>query len=97
MFGFDWTGDGSVDFVDDLITLSMLGALDGEASDVDDEEDSNAQVDMNFIMTESGKIIEIQGTAEGEPFSEEDFSKLLALAKKSIRELIAKQHEVLGV
>jgi ribonuclease PH len=52
---------------------------------------------MNFIMTESGKIIEIQGTAEGEPFSEEEFSKLLALAKSSIQQLIAKQPEVLGV
>ena len=41
MFGFDWTGDGSVDFVDDLITLSMLGALDDEASDEDDEEDED--------------------------------------------------------
>lgn len=41
MFGFDWTGDGSVDFVDDLITLSMLGALDDEAPDEDDEEDED--------------------------------------------------------
>lgn len=41
MFGFDWTGDGSVDFVDDLITLSMLGVLDDEALDEDDEEDED--------------------------------------------------------
>lgn len=41
MFGFDWTRDGSVDFADDLITLSMLGALDDEASDEDDEEDED--------------------------------------------------------
>lgn len=38
MFGFDWTGDGSVDFVDDLITLSMLSVLDDEEPDEDDEE-----------------------------------------------------------
>ena len=42
-------------------------------ADVDYEEDSAAQVDMNFVMTESGKIIEIQGTAEGEPFAEDEF------------------------
>ena len=41
MFGFDWTGDGSVDFVDDLITLSMLGALDEEAPDEDNEDDED--------------------------------------------------------
>ena len=41
MFGFDWTGDGSVDFVDDLINLSMLGALDYEASDEYDYEDED--------------------------------------------------------
>lgn len=66
-------------------------------ADVDYEEDSGAQADMNFVMTESGRIIEIQGTAEGEPFSEDDFNELLALAKQSIRQLTAKQHEVLGV
>lgn len=65
-------------------------------ADVDYEEDSAAQVDMNFVMTESGKIIEIQGTAEGEPFAEDEFLELLALAKQSIKTLTAKQHEVLG-
>ncbi len=65
-------------------------------ADVDYEEDSAAQVDMNFVMTESGKIIEIQGTAEGEPFAEGEFLELLALAKQSIKTLTAKQHEVLG-
>ena len=39
MFGFDWTGDGSVDFVDDFITLSMVGVLDDKEPDEDDEED----------------------------------------------------------
>ena len=69
----------------------------GEAiADVDYEEDSNAQVDMNFIMTESGKIIEIQGTAEGEPFTEDEFNQLLSMAKQAIKQLNAKQHQVLG-
>jgi len=65
--------------------------------DVDYEEDSHAQVDMNFVMTESGKIVEIQGTAEGEPFEESDFAELLSLAKDGIRQLIAEQKKVLGV
>ena len=51
---------------------------------------------MNFVLTESGKIVEIQGTAEGNPFEEADFNELLSLARKGIRELIAKQHEALG-
>ncbi len=65
--------------------------------DVDYEEDSNSQVDMNFVMTESGKIVEIQGTAEGAPFDEEQFNQMLALGKQGIREIIAKQKSVLGV
>ena len=68
----------------------------GEAIlDVDYNEDSNSQVDMNFVMTESGKIIEIQGTAEGEPFDEKEFYSLMTLGKKGIKEIIAKQKEVL--
>lgn len=64
--------------------------------DVDYEEDSNSQVDMNFIMTESGKIVEIQGTAEGEPFEEKEFSELMKLGKEGIKQIIAKQKDVLG-
>jgi len=45
--------------------------------DLDYEEDSNAQVDMNLVMTSEGKLIEIQGTAEGEPFSEAELDKLI--------------------
>ncbi|MCQ2740916.1 MAG: ribonuclease PH [Alphaproteobacteria bacterium] len=63
--------------------------------DVDYEEDSSAQVDMNFIMTESGKIIEIQGTAEEEPFDEQQFFELLNLGKQGIKQIIAKQKEAL--
>lgn len=63
--------------------------------DVDYEEDSNSQVDMNFIMTESGKIVEIQGTAEGEPFEEKEFNELMNLGKEGIKQIIAKQKDVL--
>lgn len=65
--------------------------------DVDYEEDSHAQVDMNFVLTESGKIVEIQGTAEEEPFEENEFNELMSLAKEGIKQLIAKQKDVLGV
>lgn len=68
-----------------------------EIVDVDYAEDSNAQADMNFVLSESGKIVEIQGTAEGQPFSEEEFNRLFALAKGGIRQLIAKQKEALNL
>ena len=63
--------------------------------DVDYDEDSTSQVDMNFILTESGRIVEIQGTAEGEPFTEEQFNELLELGKQGIKQIIAKQKEAL--
>ena len=59
-------------------------------------EDSSAGTDANFVMTGSGGIVEIQGTAEGEPFSEATLGELLALAKKGIGELVAKQKEAIA-
>jgi ribonuclease PH len=59
--------------------------------DLDYIEDSNAETDMNVVMDEEGRFIEIQGTAEGEPFSSEHLTELLALAKKGITELIVAQ------
>jgi ribonuclease PH len=61
------------------------------------EEDSTADTDMNVVMTESGKFVEIQGTAEHSPFSAETLGRMLRLAKKGIDELIAAQKTVLGV
>lgn len=88
----------TVNPIREFVAAVSCDIFEGEAiADVDYEEDSAAQVDMNFIMTESGKIIEIQGTAEGEPFSEEEFNRLLVLAKQAIKQLTAKQHQVLGV
>ena len=63
--------------------------------DLDYEEDSKADVDMNVVMTGSGKFIEIQGTAELSPFDSSQMEKMLDLAKKGIKELVAKQKEVL--
>lgn len=65
--------------------------------DVDYHEDSSAEVDMNFVLTSGGKIVEIQGTAETNPFGDEEFAKLFALAKQGINELIKKQKEALGL
>lgn len=63
--------------------------------DLDYQEDSNAGTDANFVMTANGKLIEIQSSAEGAPFSKEEFSALLALAEKGIAKLIQKQNEAL--
>lgn len=63
--------------------------------DLDYDEDSVAHVDSNFVLTGSGKIVEIQGTAEEAPFSEEEFSTLLALAKSGIAELTQLQQKAL--
>jgi len=59
--------------------------------DLDYAEDSNAETDANFVMTGKGGIIEVQGTAEGAPFSEEELLALMGLAKKGIAELVALQ------
>ncbi|MDO3651711.1 ribonuclease PH [Bacillus subtilis] len=64
--------------------------------DLNYEEDSSAEVDMNFIMTGSGRFVELQGTGEEATFSREDLNGLLGLAEKGIQELIDKQKEVLG-
>jgi ribonuclease PH len=59
--------------------------------DLDYEEDSSAGTDANFVMTGKGGIVEIQGTAEGEPFSEAQFTELMALARKGIQRLVSLQ------
>jgi ribonuclease PH len=64
--------------------------------DLDYPEDSEAEVDANFVITGKGGIIEIQGTAEQKPFSEKDFTALLALAKKGITDLTAMQQAVIA-
>jgi len=64
--------------------------------DLDYAEDSNAETDMNIVMTQSGKFIEIQGTAEGHPFSEDEMNQMLALAKKGIGELFEHQKAALA-
>jgi ribonuclease PH len=61
--------------------------------DLDYEEDSTAEADANFVLTEGGGIVEIQGTAERAPFSEAEFLALLGLARHGARSLFAMQRE----
>jgi ribonuclease PH len=63
--------------------------------DLNYDEDSTAQTDMNVVLTESGKFIELQGTAEADPFSAQTLAELLKLAKKGCDELIRAQKDVL--
>lgn len=64
--------------------------------DLDYPEDSTAQADANFVLTGSGKIVEIQGTAEEHPFSEDEFNSLLVLAKKGVSDLTNMQRTALA-
>lgn len=78
--------------LNDFMAATSVGIVDGETMlDLCYEEDFKAQVDMNIAMTEKGKIIEIQGTAEEKPFSRDELDALYDLAEKGIRELIEEQ------
>jgi ribonuclease PH len=82
--------------IDSLAAIS-IGVVDGQVClDLNYEEDSKAEVDCNFVMTGQGRFIEIQGTAEGKPFSKEDFEKMMALAAQGIDKLMAIQQQVLN-
>jgi ribonuclease PH len=82
--------------VSDYVAAISVGISDGKPIlDLDYDEDSSSEVDMNIIMTGSGKFIEIQGTAEREPFAKKEMDELLILAKNGIAELISAQKKVL--
>ncbi|WP_338530202.1 ribonuclease PH [Nitratireductor thuwali] len=73
----------------DHVAAISCGICDGTpVLDLDYAEDSAAETDANFVMTGMGGIVEIQGTAEGAPFSEEEFSALLSLAKQGVQRLV---------
>jgi ribonuclease PH len=73
------------------------GLVEGEARlDLAYAEDSAADVDFNFVLTDNGNFVEIQGTAEGEPFSPDDYQRLLSLARKGAAELFALQKKALA-
>jgi len=80
----------------DYVAATSVGICKGKLLlDLSYEEDSGACVDMNVVMTGKGKFVEIQGTAEKEPFSKSQMEDLLNLARKGIRELIAVQKKTL--
>ena len=81
----------------DFVAAVSVGIVGGvPALDLNYAEDSKAGVDMNIVATEKGRFIELQGTAEGASFSEDEMTAMLALAKSGIAQLIAKQREVLA-
>lgn len=85
------------DPIKDYLAALSVGICEGEVRlDLEYEEDSKAEVDMNIVMTESGQFVEIQGTGEEHTFSEEQLMEMLRLAKKGINELIELQKEALG-
>ena len=79
---------------DNLAAVSV-GIVSGEPRlDLSYAEDSAAEVDMNIVMTGNGKIVEVQGTAETEPFSREMLNTLMSFAEKGIAELVKIQKEI---
>lgn len=85
------------DPIRDHVAAVSCGVYRGTAVlDLDYLEDSEAETDANFVLTGSGKFVEIQGTAEAEPFSTEELAELIGLAQKGISELVTLQRAVLG-
>jgi len=81
---------------DHIAAVSCGLYQDTAVLDLDYAEDSNAQADANFVLTGNGGIVEIQGTAEEDPFSREQFNSLMALAEKGIGELTVLQKQAIG-
>lgn len=82
----------------DFVAAISCGVFNGTpVLDLEYAEDSKAEVDMNIVRSGKGELIEIQGTAEEHPFSEEVFSELMALAKKGVGELVSAQKKALGL
>ncbi len=83
--------------VNECLAAVSVGKINGEILlDLDYSEDSVAEVDMNIIMTEHGKFVEVQGTAEDSPFSKDELESLLEYGKNGVNQLIAVQKQVMG-
>ena len=81
----------------DHVAATSVGIVDGVAMlDLCYEEDSRADVDMNMVITGSGKIVEVQATAEHNPFDDAQLSQMMSLARTGIEALVAKQRQVLA-
>lgn len=80
----------------EAVAAVSLGVVGGQLMlDLDYEEDSGADVDMNLVMTASGKVVEVQGTAEREPFSKQVLNRMLNLGTRGIKELLQYQEKVI--
>ncbi|MDD4171539.1 MAG: ribonuclease PH [Syntrophomonas sp.] len=83
--------------IKDYVAAASVGIVDGEVVlDLEYIEDSQADVDMNVVMTGQGNFVEVQGTAEGSPFSKAKLDEMLSLAEKGIREMFALQANIIG-
>ena len=81
----------------DFVAAVSVGVVGGEpVLDLDYAEDSGCETDMNVVMTGAGRFVEVQGTAEGAPFSRDEMSRMLDLAAKGIAELVAAQRAALA-
>jgi len=93
-----WMKNGVIETtpVRDSVAAVSVGIVDGKVLlDLNYQEDSRAEVDMNIVMTGSGKFIEVQGTAEHVPFTKKKLDRLTEIAEQGIRELLAIQKKVL--
>jgi len=82
----------------DAVAAISVGIYNGTpVLDLDYLEDSDCDTDMNVVMTGQGRFVEIQGTAEGAPFSHAEMASLMALAEKGIRELVIAQQTALNI
>ncbi|MGI6683934.1 MAG: ribonuclease PH [Bacillota bacterium] len=82
----------------DWLAAVSVGKVNGELLlDLCFHEDSQAEVDMNIVMTGVGKFVEIQGTAEAQPFTRDEMNEMLRMAEKGIKDLIEIQKKVLGL
>ncbi len=83
--------------VRDSVAAISVGIVDGEVLlDLDYSEDSRCDTDMNVVMTGRGGLVEVQGTAEGNPFTRAQLDAMLALARNGIGQLVAAQHDALA-
>jgi ribonuclease PH len=80
----------------DFVAAVSVGIVNGEALlDLDYSEDSGCETDMNVVMTGAGRFVEVQGTAEGAPFTRAQMSEMLDLASRGISELVSLQRKAL--
>jgi ribonuclease PH len=95
----NWLSRGVItaDPIKDSVAAVSIGIIDGKIHlDLCYEEDSRADVDMNFVMTGSGKFIEVQGTAENSPFTQKQMERMAAIAQQGIKELLKAQKRVIA-